>query len=267
MAAKTTVRYSPRNDPAVIGAVKTFWMCAAVICASCVPNGRLMFVRTKPPASPRLVSQRFSFDCSTFTASSVSDERAASSCTPPMWPYADTDATTAPGISSIERSRSRMTASSASPIVSGDSGTAMRSALLRASMINVDNAGTFDGAERSAAPQRRLGRRGRFRRRRRGGAAFASDCRHRRRHERGPLRRFGERDEALVENVPVRELLADALGDFLRLRQVGGLERRLPRFVAHVDEADHVAAQIERRSKQPVAGRLEHDVREARLAC
>src|SRR5207237_5335686 len=67
-----------------------------------------------------------------------------------MWPYADTDATTAPGMSSMERSRSRITASSASPIVSGDSGTAMRSALLRASMINVDNAGTFDGAERSA---------------------------------------------------------------------------------------------------------------------
>src|SRR3954447_21281607 len=234
-------------------------MCAAVTCASLLPNGSVMFVRRNPPASPRFVSHKFSFDCSTFTASFAIDERAATSCTPPMWPYADTDATTAPGISSMERSRSRMTTSSCSPIVSGDSGTAMRSALARASMMSVDKPGTFDGAGRSA-PQSDgfaaaagfdgTGAAGAFRR---GGG-------HRRQNDGVALRRLGKRDEALVEHIPIRELLGDVIRDPLRLRQVGRVEEHLPRFIAHVDEADQVAAQVNRCSEKPVARRLEHHV-------
>src|SRR5207302_7307603 len=64
---------------------------------------------------------------------------------------------------------------------------------------------------------------------------------------------------------PIRELLAETFGDQWRLRQIGGLERRLSRFVAHVDEAEHVVAEVNRRAQQSIASGLEHDVRKARL--
>ena len=152
-AAKTTVRYSPRNDPAAIGAVKTFWICAAVIGAS-VRAERQVDVRPHEAAGVAALGQpdiqlRLQ---QRSTASSVSDERAAISCMPPMCPNADNEATTAPGISSIERSSRGSPPAPlrrSSPAIRR---TAMRSALLRASMMSVDSARHVSPARTARAP-------------------------------------------------------------------------------------------------------------------
>ena len=72
-------------------------------------------------------------------------------------------------------------------------------------------------------------------------------------------------DESLTEHVLVREHGCDAVGDLLRLRDVALIERMLASFVAHVDDADERAAQINRRREEPLARRVVEQLRESRL--
>jgi hypothetical protein len=127
----------------VTGAVKTFCRSEGPTGGADVPNGVSTDVRTTPPDSPRLVNQTFSFDCRRFLASSVMDERAAMSCTPPLEPNTENVAATAPGMSRIERRTSRAAVSSLSPMNSGAGSTMMRPAIVRASMTRVARRGTY----------------------------------------------------------------------------------------------------------------------------
>ncbi len=132
--------------PAVTGAVKTFWSIVEVTGGAPVPNGVWTLTLTWPALSPRFVNQTLSFDCRNALASSARVEREAISCTPPMCPNAENDATVEPGMRRMLRSTSRIMASSFSPSDSGDAGTTTRSAIVRASRMSVARRGTRPGA-------------------------------------------------------------------------------------------------------------------------
>jgi hypothetical protein len=69
----------------------------------------------------------------------------------------------------------------------------------------------------------------------------------------------------VTEQILLGESLHHAIRNGLRFRCIGGIEWRLRRLVAHVDEADQLPSRIERSDEQPVRRGLEKNGRESWL--